>query len=315
MSMSVMTAVFYAKGMTATEKVVSLAYADHAHDDGTEARAGIDRIALKSALSRRTVQKTISSLVEKGILAVQRSATNKLPTCYRFLLTDDERSLRFGQANSAPQNDVGGADGTAGGADDDSLGCPTFTQIINEPSVETLSSTLTPPGSEKWTDEVKALTSLLCDWNVDNGYKAFTLGPKQWANMDKLLRIDQRGEQEVRAVIEWCQRDAFWNQNIRSTYKLREKYDSLLGRMRHEGVSVGGSASEAVLSPDQKNIALIYDCYDQGLEWYNDTTGEMTLDNPAFFGYNRARDAQGNIIDAEGRPYKLTAQGQRQRVE
>ena len=78
---------------------------------------------------------------------------------------------------------------------------------------------------------------------------------------------------------------------------------------------LGGSAPVDSLSPDQKNVALIFDCYDQGGEWFNPNSGEFSLDNPAVFSYTRPRDFKGNLVDADGRPYKLTAQGQRVRTE
>ena len=70
-----------------SEKVVALALADHAHDDGTEARPSIERLASKTSLSTRQVQRVVKSLVEKGVLVVQRHATSTQPVCYRFPLT------------------------------------------------------------------------------------------------------------------------------------------------------------------------------------------------------------------------------------
>jgi hypothetical protein len=312
MSIRVMSAVFDAEGLTSSEKIVALALADHCHDDGTEARPGLKRIETKTALSRRTVQAVIKSLISKGVMALDKRSTPTDPNWYRFILTPDGRSLAaMGGAVVAP----GGCSGcTPGGAVVAPGGCSGCTLIINEPSIEPSSSTHTPAGSEKWSDDVKSLTALLCDWNVLNGYKAFTLGPKQWADMDKLLRIDKHPADEVRQVIEWCQGDAFWNANIRSTFKLRKQYDSLVGRMRQEGISLGPKAPTA-LSPDNKYAAIIFDAYDQGEEWYFEGTGELLFDNPSALGYTRPRDEQGNMVDANGLPYKLDAQGRRTRVE
>jgi len=57
-----------------------------------------------------------------------------------------------------------------------------------------------------------------------------------WASqIDLMLRVDNRTADEIRSVIEWCQRDDFWKCNILSVKKLREKYDQLFVKMRNGG--------------------------------------------------------------------------------
>ena len=157
MSVHVMVAIFDAGGLTSTEKLVALAYAEHGHDDGSEARAGIERICQFTALSRRTVQTTLQSLLAKKVLYVDRPATNRHPTCYRFFLTPDGKTLSFGGAVVAPQTPVGGATYTARGATDDAQGCNSRTQTVKEPFDE-------PTTSKKiFDDEVIRLGTLLAD--------------------------------------------------------------------------------------------------------------------------------------------------------
>lgn len=51
---------------------------------------------------------------------------------------------------------------------------------------------------------------------------------QQWAShVDKMIRIDKRILDEIERVIRWCQADAFWQNNILSTEKLRKQYDRL----------------------------------------------------------------------------------------
>jgi hypothetical protein len=53
-----------------------------------------------------------------------------------------------------------------------------------------------------------------------------------WArDIDRMIRIDHRTPQDIRTVIEWCQADTFWQSNILSTAKLREKFDQLTAKM------------------------------------------------------------------------------------
>ncbi|PGE68209.1 phage replisome organizer N-terminal domain-containing protein [Bacillus toyonensis] len=60
-------------------------------------------------------------------------------------------------------------------------------------------------------------------------------GPKfdSWANEFRLMRErDNREPQEIKDVIDWCQADPFWQGNILSAKKLREKFDQLTIQMK-----------------------------------------------------------------------------------
>lgn len=50
-------------------------------------------------------------------------------------------------------------------------------------------------------------------------------------DIDKMIRLDNRKPEKIKAVAVWCQKDSFWQGNILSTAKLREKYDQLLMKM------------------------------------------------------------------------------------
>ncbi|MFJ8457303.1 hypothetical protein [Bacillus paramycoides] len=53
-----------------------------------------------------------------------------------------------------------------------------------------------------------------------------------WANDFRLMREkDNREPQEIKDVIDWCQLDPFWQGNILSPKKLREKFDQLTIQM------------------------------------------------------------------------------------
>ncbi len=237
MSVHVMVAIFDATGLTSTEKLVALAYAEHGHDDGTEARAGIARICQYTALTRRTVQTTLRSLVKKGVLEVEKPATNKWPTVYRFLLSPDRKSLAIsGGAITAPQesggatDDAGGATDDAGGATDDILGRESFAQTVKEPSYEPSVRTVSNVDVSTTLIEAEKLCSILQGHVIANGFKPFTEGKSSLGAMERLLRIDDRTFAQVKYIIEWCQKDEFWLVNIRSPQKLRDKFDTLLGQ-------------------------------------------------------------------------------------
>lgn len=55
---------------------------------------------------------------------------------------------------------------------------------------------------------------------------------QKWAaEFDKILRIDGRPFEDVKAVMYFSQTDSFWKANILSPPKLREKYDQLKAKM------------------------------------------------------------------------------------
>jgi hypothetical protein len=57
----------------------------------------------------------------------------------------------------------------------------------------------------------------------------------KWAkHIDRMVRLDGRTYNEVKAVIIWCQQDDFWQNNILSTGKLREQFDQLWMKMPKE---------------------------------------------------------------------------------
>ena len=57
-----------------------------------------------------------------------------------------------------------------------------------------------------------------------------------WAKeIDLMIRIDGRDPPAIQAVIDWCQNDEFWQNNILSTGKLRKQFDQLSMKMRSNG--------------------------------------------------------------------------------
>jgi biotin operon repressor len=66
-----------------------------------------------------------------------------------------------------------------------------------------------------------------------------------WAkDIDKLIRIDGKYRNQIHDVIKWCQQDSFWQNNILSTKKLREKFDQLSLKKMQKPSSRGQSRTE-----------------------------------------------------------------------
>lgn len=55
---------------------------------------------------------------------------------------------------------------------------------------------------------------------------------QKWAKyIDYMIRLDFRDPQKIANVIDWAQNDSFWQNNILSTAKLRDKFDDLVLKM------------------------------------------------------------------------------------
>lgn len=82
-----------------------------------------------------------------------------------------------------------------------------------------------------------------------------------WSNDFRLMREkDDRELQEIKDVIDWCQADPFWQGNILSAKKLREKFDQLTIQMN----SKKGAKSNAESSGSNTNRYSQKGEYDYG---------------------------------------------------
>ncbi len=77
------------------EKLVLLALADHARDDGTGAYPSVDLLARKSSLSRRGTQKVMRRLEQDGWIVPSKISHGRRTTEYRILLTNREPGSLF----------------------------------------------------------------------------------------------------------------------------------------------------------------------------------------------------------------------------
>ncbi|HFK1685240.1 TPA: DNA replication protein DnaD [Bacillus tropicus] len=79
-----------------------------------------------------------------------------------------------------------------------------------------------------------------------------------WANDFRLLRErDNRELQDIKDVIDWCQADPFWQGNILSPKKLREKFDQLTIQMNaRKGVNKRVGINRECDDADSEYIGL-----------------------------------------------------------
>ena len=103
MSVTVMGLAWYVKGLTPAQKVVLVALADHADDDGMRVYPGVKRLTIKTSLKERTVRRSLGDLRKMGILVVVKESTFHSPTEYRIDLPQMQ-SLQNRPARDASQD-------------------------------------------------------------------------------------------------------------------------------------------------------------------------------------------------------------------
>lgn len=115
MSLHAIVAVFDHSKARLANRLVLLALADYAHDDGTNAFPSVDTLAGKAGVDRRTVQRALADLEAAGEIA-KTGATRRGVTIWRLLLDglrgdklspegSSTRSSRRSGGNLPPQGD------------------------------------------------------------------------------------------------------------------------------------------------------------------------------------------------------------------
>jgi len=114
-----------------------------------------------------------------------------------------------------------------------------------------ISSSAKPPTSKADRPDVEALCTRLRDRIVENGNKAPTVTAKWRTEARLLLDKDGRELDKALRLIDWCQQDSFWNSNILSMPKFREKYDQLRLKANEQYRS-----SAPASGPSKKEVAI-----------------------------------------------------------
>lgn len=87
-----------------------------------------------------------------------------------------------------------------------------------------------------FADEVTKLSDFLYAC-ISKNNPNFKGDARKWDDaIDKMLRIDKRTHEEMAQVIMFAQSDPFWQANILSGNKLREKYDQLWMKAKDKGI-------------------------------------------------------------------------------
>ena len=102
----------------------------------------------------------------------------------------------------------------------------------------------------EFSADVIRLCDLLAELIRLNGNKVGKVGKGWWLACDRLMRLDGYTPQQVEWVMRWSQQNEFWQSNILSMPKLREKFDQLKTRAMNE-------RNERKLTRTEQNLAVV----------------------------------------------------------
>ena len=94
----------------------------------------------------------------------------------------------------------------------------------------------------------------LYNFVLANNPKAVKPNLQTWAKeFDLTMRIDKRSIEDVRKIMEWSQKDSFWQGNIQSPSSLRKQFDKLTVQMktRVDKATRGSTATQDKTSPSK----------------------------------------------------------------
>jgi helix-turn-helix protein len=232
MSVRVMSWVWESSLSEGIDRLVLLAIADSASDHGGDAWPSVHTLARKAAVSERTVQRAVRSLVELGELEVRANAGKHGVNVYRVnmsprhAVTPDSVSPPSDShpVTLSPRQPVTPSDSRSTPVTQSPPPRQADTRTVLEPSLPVPQNSSSEPAARA---DVERICQHLADRIEANGSKRPTIG-KTWRDeARRLIDLDGRTEQQIITAIDWCQSHPFWRSNILSMPKLREKYDQL----------------------------------------------------------------------------------------
>ena len=183
-------------------------------------------------LTRPTVAKALTDLRKAGLIRVSRPKKPSVRESNRYSV-DLELARKSNQSTGKETEPVKNFNQLKTLTRTGKESLPELVKNLN-PNVSYNDSLNDPHTDSSSPADSIRLATLLRDLILARQPKARERRSKMddWADdIDKLIRIDGHDPQEIEAVVRWCQTDSFWKANIRSGWKLREKFDQLQDAM------------------------------------------------------------------------------------
>lgn len=202
------------------DRLVLLALADHAHQDGSGAYASVETLAHEARLSERQTQRCLRNLENDGQITPTGIAA-KGQVVYQ---------IRMGRQNDTP--DKSGNEGVTNQVEN-------VSDLSPEPTTEPTTEPERTVSSLVVEAEARRLAEFLVTTINSRGLpgKKSTVTNATLEAIDKLHRIDGVEWERIEGMIWWLDtsthREAlFWRGVIRSGVKLREHFATIVGRVK-----------------------------------------------------------------------------------
>jgi hypothetical protein len=243
-------------GVAGNEMILLLALADVADDNGRcryaddEVGLTYDALAVKARVDRRTIERLIPKLRERGLVAHVKGAkgrANEFAIAVPWAQSSTD-SLSGNESQEDADSPTAVQDSpTAGTTFPDSDDIRTSIQRIN---VTTRNSSPVGAAVTKGVRFAEPLCNVLSAELLANGVK-HTVSKVWLADARLLVDRDERDPHEAKALIEWACHDSFWRSNILSMPTFRKQYDKLRLARERAGVKPGtvdaGRQADAIL--------------------------------------------------------------------
>jgi hypothetical protein len=188
--------------------------------NGEDCFPSIKELSDVTGLSANTIRKYIRLAVKKKYLKVKNAGFRGAKSQQMlFLPILNKRGVQ--EVSLSPERGSNGEQRGSAREQRGSAGEPKHNNNITITSKDYLSDSIEVRLSKK-------LYSYMLERNPEYKKPNFD----KWAkHIDRMIRLEKRTPEKIEAVIEWCQADDFWQNNILSTQKLREQYDKLVLKM------------------------------------------------------------------------------------
>ena len=176
----------------------------------------------------KTISLILKWMVKNNLLEIY-GLGNSQETHYNIVNYCIYQSVDDGQSNSLSNSQVT-VNGSVSKQSTD-----TNKNVKNVKNDKNVKKSISSLSANKLSDDAieLSLASELFNLILENNPKAKKPNLQTWAkDIDLMMRSDERSVEEIQEMINWCQKDSFWQGNILSASKLRDKYDQLTMRMK-----------------------------------------------------------------------------------
>ena len=250
-----------------SEMLVLLALAEGAGHDGSGSCYSASTISRMTRLSERTVWRCIKSLLGAGEIEKDGEHSKYKTTIYRFPAYQKKVGVNLSPPD---KQDVRPLTNTTSTPDMDG------TQDLNTYPTTYPKDSPTPDGADGPPDPsqpdqafiVEALCKHLAEWVSRNtGMKEKPVGKRWRDTCRRMMEIDGLDPTDMWHVLEWSQRDEFWQGNIQSMDTFRKQYGKLVIARRGKARQPVNKIREALDSVDREMNAQVQAPALAALDW------------------------------------------------